>query len=49
MSSDGKSVERHEFRPTRRAPDGWWAARFLEIVLGYERFPFRELALPSRR
>ena len=36
-------------RPTKRAPDGWWAARFLCLFLNYERFPFRKLVLASRR
>jgi hypothetical protein len=36
-------------RPTKRAPDGWWAARFLKLFLNDERFPFRELVLASRR
>jgi len=35
--------------PTKRAPDGWESARFLELVLNDSNFPFRELFLPSRR
>jgi hypothetical protein len=31
------------------APDGWDSARFLELVLNFGSFPFRELFLPSRR
>ena len=30
-------------------PDWWESARFLEIVMSYGSFPFRELVLPSRR
>jgi hypothetical protein len=35
--------------PTKRAPDGWDCARFLEVVLSFGRFPFPSLVLPSRR
>jgi hypothetical protein len=41
--------EKTNSRPSKRAPDGWDSARFLEMVLSYGKFPFRELALPSRR
>jgi hypothetical protein len=34
-------------RPTKRAPDGWDSARFLELFLNDCSFPFRELVLPA--
>ena len=36
----------HENRPTRRAPDGWWAARF-ELDSSEEFVRFRWLVLPA--
>jgi hypothetical protein len=35
-------------RPTKRAPDGWDSARFLELVRNDGSFPFRKLVFPSR-
>jgi hypothetical protein len=42
-------VEQGQTCLTQRAPDGWDSARFLEIVLNFDSFPFPSLFLPSRR
>jgi hypothetical protein len=36
-------------RLTQRALDGWYAPRFFDVLLSFERIPFLSLVLASRQ
>jgi hypothetical protein len=48
LFSSGESCST-QTRLTKRAPDGWDWARFLELFLSFGSFPFPSFVLPSRR